>query len=144
VWIGEAKTSGRFESGRLPFLAELASLLDAHGVLLATSKARWPPATRDEAHSAFTDFWPRLRMVGGVRTTPEQRLHLPVSVVARRSEATAQPVDSLVEVVGDAHGTAPQTIPLCEQRFSVRLTWEQLVGERSRCRRMRDQVSQLI
>jgi hypothetical protein len=70
LWIGEAKTSGRFESGRLPFIAELASLLDAYGVLLATSAARWPPATRDEAQSAFTDFWPRLRMVEGVRTTP--------------------------------------------------------------------------
>lgn len=70
LWIGEAKTSGRFESGRLPFVAELASLLDAYGVLLATSRPRWPPATHDEARSAFTGFWPRVRMVAGVRTRP--------------------------------------------------------------------------
>jgi hypothetical protein len=70
LWIGEAKTNARFEAARLPFIAELASLLDAYGVILATSKARWPPAMRDEAHSAFAGFWPRLRMVEGVQTTP--------------------------------------------------------------------------
>jgi hypothetical protein len=46
LWVGEAKTSGRVESGRLPFIAELASLLAAYGVLLASSKARWPPDAR--------------------------------------------------------------------------------------------------
>lgn len=70
LWIGEAKTSGRFEPGRLTFIAELASLLDAYGVLLATSKPRWPPATHGEARSAFPGFWPRLRMVADVRTKP--------------------------------------------------------------------------
>ena len=70
LWIGEAKTSGRFESERLRFIAELASLLDAYGVLLATSAARWPPPTRDEANSIFSGSWPRLRMVEGVPTRP--------------------------------------------------------------------------
>jgi hypothetical protein len=70
LWNGEAKTNGRSESGRLSFIADLASQLDAYGVLLATSAARWPPATCDDARSAFAGFWPRLRMVDGVRTTP--------------------------------------------------------------------------
>ena len=70
LWIGEAKTSGRFESGRLAFIAELASLLDAYGVILATSKPRWPPASHDEVLSVFTGFWPRVRMVASVRTGP--------------------------------------------------------------------------
>jgi hypothetical protein len=70
LWIGEAKTSGGFEPERLLLIGELAVMADAYGVLLATSQARWPPVTRDEAQSVFTAFWPRLRMVEGVSTTP--------------------------------------------------------------------------
>jgi hypothetical protein len=70
LWIGEAKKNGRFESGRLAFVAHLASLTDAYGVLLTTSRSRWPPATCDQASAAFPGSWPSLRMVEGVRTGP--------------------------------------------------------------------------
>jgi hypothetical protein len=71
LWIGEAKKNGRFEPGRMEFVAELASLIDAYGVLVVTSQRRWPPATLEQARVAFTGFWPRLRMIEGVRTGPD-------------------------------------------------------------------------
>jgi hypothetical protein len=70
LWIGEAKKNGRFESGRLAFVAGLASLIDAYGVLLTTSQPHWPPASRSQAVSAFPGSWPHLQMIEGVRTTP--------------------------------------------------------------------------
>ena len=70
LWIGEAKKNGRFESGRLAFLADLASLIDAYGVLLTTSRSSWPPATLEQVRAVFTGSWPRVRMIAGVRTAP--------------------------------------------------------------------------
>jgi hypothetical protein len=70
LWIGEAKKNGRFEPGRLEFVAQLASLVDAYGVIVVTSQRRWPPATLEQARAAFTGFWPQLRMIAGVRTGP--------------------------------------------------------------------------
>ena len=70
LWVGEAKKNGRFEPARLEFIAELAKLIDAYGVLLTTSKASWPPASKQQAESALVGSWPRLLMPSGVRTTP--------------------------------------------------------------------------
>jgi hypothetical protein len=69
LWIGEAKTNGRFEPGRLAFIAELAKTLDAYGVLLATARSAWPQATLAETSRAFAEPWPQLRMRSGVRAT---------------------------------------------------------------------------
>jgi len=68
LWVGEANKDGRFEAGRLPFLANLAAVLDAYGVVLTTSRSDWPPATLNEARSVLTDPWRRLRMIPNVRT----------------------------------------------------------------------------
>jgi hypothetical protein len=70
LWIGEAKKNGRFEPGRLDTIAGLASLLDAYGILLATAQPKWPPSTKVQARASFSGFWPRVRMVAGVRTGP--------------------------------------------------------------------------
>jgi hypothetical protein len=68
LWIGEATTSGEFDSGRLVKVAEVASLLDAYGVLLVTSKAQWSPSTAAEASEAFPEqYWPRVEMVAKVK-----------------------------------------------------------------------------
>ncbi len=68
LWIGEATTSGGFDSGRLAKVAEVAGLLDAYGVLLATSKTQWSPGTKAEAAAVFRDQqWPRLEMVTKVK-----------------------------------------------------------------------------
>jgi hypothetical protein len=70
LWIGEAKKNRRFESWRLPFISQLASLTDAYGVLLTTSRPRWPLATLNQAAEAFQGSWPHLRMIEGVRIAP--------------------------------------------------------------------------
>jgi hypothetical protein len=70
LWIGEAKKDGRFDPERLAFVATLAHLTDAYGVILVTSRASWPRATVDQARAAFGGSWPRVRMKAGVRTTP--------------------------------------------------------------------------
>jgi hypothetical protein len=70
LWIGEASKSGRFDAPKLSFLAQLAAVVNAYGVLLATSLAAWPDSTKANAERAFPGSWPRLVMRAGVRTTP--------------------------------------------------------------------------
>ncbi len=70
LWIGEASTKPQLDSDRLHFLAELAQILDAYGILLATSKPQWRDATEECARQLFPGPWPRLRLLTGVRTTP--------------------------------------------------------------------------
>ena len=70
LWVGEAKKDGRFDADRLALVARLASLIGAYGVLLTTSRASWPPATRTQIRAAFPSFWPHVEMASGVRTSP--------------------------------------------------------------------------
>lgn len=70
LWIGEATTTGRFEAGRMEFLRELASVTRAYGVLLATTKSRFAPATGTEIRNVFSDPWPRLQLSTAVQVGP--------------------------------------------------------------------------
>jgi hypothetical protein len=70
LWIGEASTTGRFESGRMAFVDELAGAVRAYGVLLATTKKRFSAATEAEVDSTFSGTWPRIIMLTNVKVTP--------------------------------------------------------------------------
>lgn len=70
LWIGEASIKPKLDTGRLEFLAELANVLDAYGILLATSGSQWSAVTEEHARRIFPGPWPRLRLMTGVQTTP--------------------------------------------------------------------------
>lgn len=72
LWIGEASIEPSFDEQRFKFLLQLSDVLDAYGVLLATSKANWRPGIEERAHTAFPGPWPQLRLMAGVNTTPSQ------------------------------------------------------------------------
>jgi len=68
LWLGEASIDPRFDEEKLAFLARLAEALNAHGVLLATSRPAWPDVTIEKAKRAFAKPWPILEMRGHVNT----------------------------------------------------------------------------
>jgi hypothetical protein len=73
LWIGEATIDGRLKESKLDFLARLAREVNAAGVLLATSRARWADATAAKAHAVFPGRWPALQMRDAVSLGPPQR-----------------------------------------------------------------------
>jgi hypothetical protein len=73
LWIGEASTAPQFEAERLEFLSRLSQVLDAYGVLLATSRPKWHPGTEEFARQIFPGPWPQLRLLVGVQTRPDNQ-----------------------------------------------------------------------
>jgi hypothetical protein len=69
LWIGEASINGRFDEGKLEFLARLATVLNAHGILLATSKKVWPESTVTAADQVFSGSSPLLQLRDHVSVT---------------------------------------------------------------------------
>jgi hypothetical protein len=70
LWIGEASKEPHLAPDRLEFLAELAGVIDAYGVLLGTSQPAWSEATSSTARHLFPGPWPRLRFLVDVVTRP--------------------------------------------------------------------------
>lgn len=70
LWIGEASVKAEFNEERLSFLAELADVVGAYGVLLATSRGKWRSTTRERAVEKFPGPWPQLRLLAEVKTVP--------------------------------------------------------------------------
>jgi len=73
LWIGEASITPKLDQERLDFLSQLADILDAYGVLLATSAPQWVAATEERARELFPGPWPRLRLMADVQTAPEAK-----------------------------------------------------------------------
>jgi hypothetical protein len=70
LWIGEASVDPGFNPQRFEFLARLCDVLDAYGVILATSKEKWRSGTEEQARATFPGPWPKLRLMAGVQTKP--------------------------------------------------------------------------
>jgi hypothetical protein len=66
LWLGEAFTDARYaptkkaEMERLWRLAEAAAVLNARGVIFATSADQVSPETTARAHTVFSELWPAL------------------------------------------------------------------------------------
>lgn len=74
LWIGEASVKPQLSSKRLDFISRLAEVVDAYGVLLATSKDNWNITTAERAKDQFPGAWPRLWLFGGVQMHPSDKL----------------------------------------------------------------------
>jgi hypothetical protein len=61
LWIGEANVTGNYSQERLSLVRDVAEVLGAYGVVLATSKPRWPSGTLTAANHVFESA-PRLRL----------------------------------------------------------------------------------
>jgi hypothetical protein len=70
LWIGEASISGRFSADRLRLLHDLATKVNAAGVLLLTSKGSWSSGTAAAAHEIFSEHWIEVKMRSSVLTSP--------------------------------------------------------------------------
>jgi len=87
LWLGEATTKDHFEHGaakeqsRLERLAEVATLLAARGVLMATS-ATFRPTTATRINAVLQGTWPELRIEERVKTMPSP-------VIATSADSTA-------------------------------------------------------
>jgi hypothetical protein len=75
LWLGEATTKSFLEqaaakeTARLKRLSEIANLLAAHGVMLA-STTRFRTRTRGRMTGVFRSYWPSLHIEEDIRTTP--------------------------------------------------------------------------
>ena len=67
LWIGDANRSGEFDTARIQRLVETARTFDAHGIVLATSKVRWPPRTTSAVETVMSGISnPAVKLLVGI------------------------------------------------------------------------------